>query len=70
MKKTALKITGMHCAACAINIDFEVEDIEGVHHVITSHVKQTTEVTFDPKVTTIGKIVEAIAKLNYDAVEA
>ncbi len=30
MKKTTLKISGMHCASCAVNIEYELEKLDGV----------------------------------------
>lgn len=47
MKKVILKITGMDCVSCAINIDGQLEDTEGVKEAITNYAKQQTEVTYD-----------------------
>jgi Cu+-exporting ATPase len=65
MKTVTLKITGMHCTSCAMNIDFELEDLEGVKEVSTNYAKQVTTVTFDPNKIKLGKIIEVINNLEY-----
>ncbi len=49
MTKKKFKITGMHCTSCAMNIDGELEDTEGVKESSTNYAKQETEVEFDEK---------------------
>jgi copper chaperone CopZ len=66
MKTVTLKITGMHCTSCAMNIDFELEDLEGVKEVSTNYAKQVTTVTFDPNKIKLGKIIEVINNLEYE----
>lgn len=65
MKTVTLKITGMHCTSCAINIDFELEEIEGVNDATTSYVKQQTNISFDPQKTTLEKILHVFKTLKY-----
>lgn len=57
----------MHCTACSMNIDGELEDTEGVGESSTSYVKQQTEVTFDEEKIDEEKIMEIIKKLGYTA---
>lgn len=54
----------MHCTSCAMNIDGELEDTEGVKESNTSYAKQETEVTFDPKKISIDKINSIIRKID------
>jgi copper chaperone CopZ len=63
-----LRIIGMHCTSCAINIDFELEDLEGVHEARTHYARQVSIVTFDPVKVTHQHMIEVIARLGYDAV--
>ena len=58
----------MHCTSCAMNIDFELEDLEGVKEAKTHYAKQTSVVSFDPEKVTIDKIIGVIKALEYDAV--
>lgn len=69
MKKLKFKIKGMHCTSCAMNIDGELEDTEGVKESKTSYATQETEVSFDPEKITTEKMISIIRKLDdkYDA---
>lgn len=66
MKTVTLKIVGMHCTSCTMNIDFELEDLKGVREASTNYAKQKTVVTFDPNVVNLGKIIEVIKSLEYE----
>jgi copper chaperone CopZ len=67
MKKIKLQISGMHCTACVMNIDGELEDTKGVKSASTNYAKQTSEVEFDPEFLTENKILEIIESLGYKA---
>ena len=67
MKKLKLKITGMHCTSCAMNIDGELEDTEGVKQSNTNYAKQETAVEFDEKKLDEGKVIEIIKSVGYRA---
>lgn len=68
MEKTIkLKISGMHCASCAMNIDGELED-KGVKEASTSYAKEETKVVFDDSKISIQEMVDAIQGLGYQAV--
>ncbi len=69
MKKVKLNIFGMHCTSCAMNIDGELEDTEGVKEAKTNYAKQETEVTFDPEKISEDKMISIIRKVdeNYNA---
>lgn len=65
--KKKLKIEGMHCTSCAMNIDFDLEDLEGVKVVKTSYAKQECEVEFDEEIVTDEIIIQTIQKTGYQA---
>lgn len=67
MKKLKLKIEGMHCSSCAMNIDFGLEDLEGVKKAQTSYAKQETEVEFDEEKVNVEQIVKSIENTGYKA---
>ena len=67
MKKIKLKINGMHCSSCAMNIDFDVEDLEGVESCKTSYAKQESEVVFDENKIKSEKIINQIKETGYAA---
>lgn len=67
MMKKKLKIEGMHCTSCAMNIDFDLEDIDGVKSSKTSYASCVTEVEFDPNKVSDEVIVETVKKTGYTA---
>lgn len=67
MIKQKLKIEGMHCTSCALNIDMDLEDLGGIKTANTSYAKQETEVEFDPRETSLEQIIETIKKTGYSA---
>ena len=67
MKKIKLKIGGMHCSSCAMSIDMDLEDLNGVTEAKTSYAKQVSEIEFDDDKIPTDKIVEQIKKTGYNA---
>lgn len=65
MQKIKLKINGMHCTACAMNIDFDLEDLEGVKAANTNYAKQLTEVEFDESKIEQEVLVATVKKTGY-----
>lgn len=63
----ALKISGMHCTSCAVNIDLELEDIKGVVSADTSYTSSVTTVTYNPELVSVSDLQSAIASLGYQA---
>lgn len=61
------KIDGMHCASCAMNIDGELEDTEGVMLATTNYAKSKTVISYDPSKVTQDKLKEVIESLDYKA---
>ena len=60
------RIEGMHCSSCAMSIDMEIEDVEGVSDASTSFAKATTVVTFDPQRASSDQIVAAIKRAGFE----
>ena len=65
--KKKFKIGGMHCTSCAMNIDMDLEDLDGVKEAKTSYAKQESEVEFDQEKLEILQIILAIKKTGYQA---
>lgn len=64
--KITLKINGMHCTSCAMNIDGELEDL-GVRNASTNYAKAMSDVEYDNDKITLEQIQDAIKKLGYTA---
>ncbi len=67
MKKIVLKISGMHCTSCAMNIDCELEDnISGVKNSNTNYAKQQCEVEIEDSVL-VKDLINQIKETGYEA---
>ena len=67
MTKKKFKITDMHCSSCALTIDMDLEDLDGVSKAQTSYAKSETEIEFDPQKISEQIILETIKKSGYSA---
>lgn len=65
--KKKFKIDGMHCTSCAMNIDFDLEDVNGIKKAQTSYAKNETEVEFDEEKAKVQDIISSIKKTGYIA---
>lgn len=65
--KKKLKIEGMHCTSCAMNIDMDLEDLDGVKASKTSYAKQESEVEFDDEKLGVKEIILSVEKTGYKA---
>lgn len=63
-----LKIEGMHCTSCSMNIDGELEDIPGVYSSKTSYAQSTTTIDYDPAKTEPKVFHKVIKELGYTVV--
>lgn len=64
-----LKLSGLHCSSCSLNIDSEIEDLPGVISTSTSYAKQESTITYDPKLTGPTQFKPVIEKLGYTVVK-
>lgn len=67
MVKKKLKIEGMHCSSCALLIDMDLEDLEGVKSAETSYAKSETKVEYDEGKVDLRKILHIIKEAGYQA---
>ena len=63
------RIKGMHCAACSMNIDGALEELDGVIGATTSYAKGTTQVVYDAAKIQPARMKKAIEDLEYSVVE-
>jgi len=66
MIQQQFKINGMHCTSCAMNIEGELEDLQGVNKATVNFAKQLTNIEYDETVVSSQKIIETIQKLGYE----
>lgn len=63
-----LKIDGMHCVSCGMNIDGVLEEIEGVYSAKTHYAKAQTVVEYDPQRVDVEKIRDTVINQGYKIV--
>jgi len=64
-----LKLSGLHCTSCSLNIDGELEDLSGVISSSTSYAKQESVIVYDPTLAKPADFSKTIKSLGYDVVK-
>lgn len=67
-EKITLKLSGLHCTSCSLNIDSDLEELNGVISSNTSYAKQESTIIYDPKIVTPASFKTTIEKLGYTVV--
>jgi Cu+-exporting ATPase len=67
-KKAEIKISGMHCATCAINIEESLSQIKDVSNVQVNFGTDTAHVEFDPQKVSITDLEKAVKDVGYDVI--
>lgn len=65
MNTITLKLSGLHCVSCSLNIDGALEDTPGVLSATTSYAKQETAIEYDPSRVELSALRTTIEKLGY-----
>lgn len=68
MIKKKFKITDMHCSSCALTIDMDLEDLDGIKRAQTNYAKAETEIELDPKKLSDEKVIQTIKTSGYNAI--
>ena len=66
-KTVTLDVEGMSCAACQSHIEKALRDTEGVSDASVNLMTRTARVVYQPDVTRIDSLVEAVREAGYDA---
>jgi copper chaperone CopZ len=64
-----VKIGGMHCTSCAMNIDGALEDLEGIVSASTNYAKSEVKVEYSAEKVEINEIFEVIKGQGYQVIE-
>ena len=67
-KKAELKISGMHCATCAVNIEESLSQIKEVSKAQVNFGTDTAHVEFDPAKVSLTELENAVKMAGYDVV--
>lgn len=68
-KEVSIPISGMTCAACAKAVERAVGKLEGVESVSVNFATEKANVRYNPKITRLSEIKQAISKAGYKALE-
>ncbi|MFZ3169486.1 MAG: heavy metal translocating P-type ATPase [Candidatus Methanoperedens sp.] len=64
-----LKIGGMHCASCALNIETALKKTSGITSANVSFPLEQAKINYDPELVSIPEIKKAIENVGYTASE-
>ncbi|MCH5309384.1 MAG: copper-translocating P-type ATPase [Prevotella sp.] len=68
MEKKTVAILGMMCAGCAASVERKLNSLDGVQTAAVNLPARTALVEYDPKVTSLEKMKEALTAIGYDMV--
>ncbi len=66
-EKKELKISGMHCASCALIIEKSLKKVDGVESATVNFATEKAVVEFDQKKVNIKNLIKAVEKAGYKA---
>ncbi len=69
IEKADLKITGMHCAACAAKIEQRLREVAGVSQATVNYATEHATIAFEEAELTPGDLREAVESVGYGVVE-
>ncbi|KKS92089.1 MAG: Heavy metal translocating P-type ATPase [Candidatus Collierbacteria bacterium GW2011_GWB1_44_6] len=64
LESEILKLSGLHCTSCAVNIDLALEDLPSVK-AKTNYAKSETKIEYNPGKVTLDEIHFVIRDLGY-----
>lgn len=67
MKKTTLKINGMHCGSCAGTVNMLLTPKEGIKKALVDFKKGKADIEYDEEKISIKEIIKAIKEAGYTA---
>lgn len=67
-KKADLKITGMHCATCAISVEEALAAVQDVDAAQVNFGTETARVVYDPAKVSLEKLEAAVRDAGYDTI--
>ena len=68
LQSTTLKLNGLDCPSCAIDLDLTLEEIDGIISSKTSYAKSKIEISFEPSKISQKKINKTLTNLGYQII--
>ncbi len=66
-KTVIMPVMGMSCAACQIHVERALRETPGVNDAQVNLMSHRARVTYDPAVTKLEHLVDAVRDAGYDA---
>ncbi|MGC9517338.1 MAG: heavy metal translocating P-type ATPase [Methanomicrobiales archaeon] len=67
-KQTEIKVSGMNCASCAINVEKSLKDLDGVDDAQVNFSSEKATVKFDPEKLKLQQLENAVEKAGYGVI--
>ncbi|MDK2916416.1 MAG: P-type Cu+ transporter [Euryarchaeota archaeon] len=67
-RKAELRISGMHCASCALNVERALKGRDGVHDARVNLANETAVVEYDPAKATLADLERTVSDAGYEVV--
>jgi Cu+-exporting ATPase len=67
IKKTTLRISGMHCASCSTTIERALNNTEGVKSANINLTTERATINHNPDIVSIGKLIATVKNKGYSA---
>lgn len=68
-ERTTLRITGMSCSACAVKVERDLRNAEGVYEASVNFGNSIAAVSYDPAIIGKEKLVAVVKKSGYSVIE-
>lgn len=65
--RSKLLISGMHCSACNQIIEFRLKKLNGIKDISINIATHNADIRWNPKLISLGEIIESISTLGYGA---
>ncbi|HOB18691.1 MAG TPA: heavy metal translocating P-type ATPase [Candidatus Methanoculleus thermohydrogenotrophicum] len=69
-KKAELKISGMHCASCALNIERALRGRDGVYEARVNLAPETATIEYDPTKASLADLEQTVSDAGYGVVHS
>ncbi len=65
ISRAYLRVQGMHCNSCVMNITQTIEDLPGIYNIKVLFDDQSANILYDPNVIKLSFIIKEIEKLDF-----
>jgi len=69
MESVTLKLGGMHCAACAQNVERALKKAPGVRGAGVNLADESAAISYDPSATSVESLIQVVRDAGYEARE-